>query len=485
MNNILSLADAYKISHKFQYPKDTEIVYVNWTIRSSRLPTDHYIFFGLQYFIKEYLIRRFNAEFFSLPKEQALKQFKRRINNFLGLTDLSHFDELHDLGYLPLVIKALPEGSKIGIRVPCMTMYNTLPQFYWLTNYIETILSTTLWGGIDSATVGHIFAGIRDKYFDLTSTDEIMRMFLLHDFSGRGMFGSEAGAISGGAFLLSSYGSDTIWAVDFLEEYYNANSDKEMVAASIPALEHSVACAGGEDGEENTLIRMITEVYPKGPVSFISDTWDYFQLLNVVVRRNKDKIIVRDGKLIFRPDSSPKTPLEIICGDLDATINSLEYQGSLNILWDIFGGTINDKGYKVLDSHVGLIYGEAISIQLYEKILNTMEKMGFASSNLVVGIGSFSLQYQTRDTLGQACKSTFVKIAGVDTPIFKDPKTDNSGKKSAKGLLQIWKDGQGEYTLNDNCTWEQEKDSYLEEVYRDGILLRDQCLEDIRINANS
>lgn len=482
MKNILSCCDAYKISHKFQYPPGTEYVYSNWTIRGSRLPgVDHYIFYGAQYFIKEYLIRRFNEEFFNLPKEEALASFKRRIKNYLGDVDLSHFDKLHDLGYLPIKIKAVPEGTKLPMRVPCLTIINTLPEFYWMTNYLETIMSTTIWGGINSATIANVFARTRDKYLDLTCDDASMRMFLNHDFSYRGMFGNEAAMISGSAFLLSSCGSDTISAVDFLEEYYDANSDREMVGVSVPATEHSVACAGGQDGEEETLLRLIRNVYPTGILSFVCDTWDYFHFINATVRNNREEIKKRDGKLVLRPDSSPKTPLEIICGDKTLEDkNSPEYKGSLELLWDIFGGSINSKGYKVLHPSIGLIYGEAISMDLYDRILSTMKDMGFAASNLVVGIGSYSFQYQTRDSLKQAIKATWVQMNGEGVEIFKDPKTDNTGKKSARGLLRVDKTMEGDYVMTDRCSWEQEDGGVMRVIFENGELKNQTTLTKVR-----
>jgi len=299
------------------------------------------------------------------------------------------------------------------------------------------------------------------------------------------MFGVEAMEMSGSAFLLSSCGSDAIPAVDFIEEYYCGNSDKELLAASIPASEHSVACAGSKEGEEETLRRFLTKIYPTGAISFVSDTWDYFKLLNVTVRNNKDLIMSRDGKIVFRPDSSPKTPLEIICGDPDAAEGSPEWLGSLRILWDIFGGSVNELGYKVIDSHVGLIYGEAISLVLYDKILTTMKEMGFASSNLVVGIGSFSLQYHTRDSLGQACKATMVRINGEDVEIFKDPKTDTSGKKSAKGLLAVYKDAIGKYYLADQVSWKEVNRCEFVPVFEDGKLLKEYTFSEIRERLNS
>lgn len=483
MKNILSLCDAYKLSHPPQYPKGTTCVYSNHTIRGSRIKNaDYYVYFGEQYLIKEYLIKRFNEEFFDVPKQQALAPFKRRVKNYVGEMDLSHFDALHDLGYMPVEIKALPEGSRIPLRVPCMTIHNTHPDFYWVTNYLETIMSATRWGAINSATVIDLYASIRDKYMEETCVDMSLRDFLLHDFSYRGMFGNEAAMISGAAFLTRSCGTDIIPAIDFLEEYYNADSDKELIGGSVPATEHSVACAGGKDGEEETLLRLMRDVYPKGILSFVCDTWDYWHFLDVTVRKNADEIKRRNGKLVFRPDSSPKTPLEIICGDKTlADTNSPEYKGSMELLWEIFGGTTNSKGYRVLHPSVGLIYGEAISMDLYERICHTLQSQKFAISNLVVGIGSFSMTYHTRDSLKQAIKATYCEINGVGVEIFKDPKTDDGTKKSAKGLIAVYKNGyDGAYTMMDGVSWKEVNNCELKTVFKDGKLLVDHKLSEIR-----
>lgn len=483
MKNILSLCDAYKISHAAQYPKGTTLVYSNWTIRGSRIKNaDYYVFFAAQYFIKEYLIKRFSEEFFKLSKEEALAPFKRRITNYLGKMDLSHFEALHDLGYLPIEIKALPEGSRIPLRVPCMTIHNTHPDFYWVTNYLETIMSNTIWGGINSATVADLYASIRDKYLNETCTDLSLRDFMIHDFSYRGMFCNEAALVSGSAFLLNSCGTDIIPAIDFLEEYYNADCTKELIGGSVPATEHSVACAGGKDGEEETLLRLMREVYPTGIFSFVCDTWDYWHFLDVTVRKNSDEIKKRDGKVVFRPDSSPKTPLEIICGDKTLEDkNSPEYKGSIQLLWEIFGGTTNSRGCKVLHPSCGIIYGEAISMDLYENILSTLKSRGFAASNLVVGIGSFSMTYHTRDSLKQAIKATYCEINGIGVEIFKDPKTDDGTKKSAKGLIAVYKNGyDGAYAMMDGVSWKEVNNCELKTVFKDGKLLVDHTLSEIR-----
>lgn len=489
-SNVLSLLDSYKISHPPQYPKDTQMVHSGWTIRGSRLPVDYYIFFGLQYFLKEYFMFRWNDEFFSQGREAAMKRFRKTLKNSLNVTDLKHYEALHELGYLPLEVRALPEGSKVNLKVPCFTVHNTFehhPEFYWLTNSMEVIASCSLWGMINNATIAAMYAEIRRKYLQITVNGEHpMEPFLNHNFAYRGMMGNEAAVTTDAAWLLFSKGSDTVPGIEFMEDYYNADSDKELISCSIPATEHSVACAGGEHGEAETYRRMIDLYKNTSKIfSFVCDTWDYFHFLDVTVRENRQYHLESGCKVVLRPDSSKKTPLEIICGDEEEPKGSPEYKGSLNILWEIYGGTKNSEGFKVLHPQIGLIYGEAISPDLYQKILWKMVKMGYCVSNLVVGVGSYSQTYHTRDTLKQAFKATAIVVDGELREIYKSPKTDDGTKKSARGLLTVRKGDNG-YYLKDQATWDEveSEDNCLKPVFRDGKLLKDWTLGEVREIAN-
>jgi len=432
------LKDFYKADHRRQYPEGTEYVYSNLTARYSREDgVDATVVFGIQYFIKEYLIERFNKDFFERPKEDVLKDYSRRINNALGPNDVGteHISALHDLGYLPLLIKALPEGTLCPIRVPCLTLVNTLPEFYWVTNFIETILSNVLWHPMTTATTAHRYKKLLTMYAEQTSDSLDAVQWQGHDFSMRGQTSFESAMVSAGAHLTSFSGTDTICGIDFLEKYYGADSDKELVGGSVPATEHSVMCMGMEANEEETYDRLINHVYPKGIVSIVSDTWDYWHVLNVTIRRFKDDIMKRDGKIVIRPDSG--CPIKIICGDEEAPEGSLERRGTIDILWEIFGGTINPKGYKELDPHIGCIYGDSITLDRADTICKRLKIAGFASTNIVFGIGSYTYQYVTRDTFGFAMKATWGVVNGEARDIFKKPKTDVGVKSSAKGLLCV------------------------------------------------
>src|ERR1017187_9569705 len=293
----LLFKDFYKADHKRQYPKGTQKVYSNFTPRISRIPgVDHVVVFGTQFFVKEMLIKEFNDNFFNQPKEKVLAAYTRRMNNALGPNSIGveHFSKLHDLGYLPLEIKALPEGTVSPLRIPVLTITNTNKEFSWLPNFLETLLSNSLWHPITSATIAYEYRKLLDSYAAKTSDIPEFVQWQGHDFSMRGQTSLESAIISGGAHLLSFTGTDTIPSIDFLEEYYNANSDKELVGGSVPATEHSVMCLGGKETEANTYERLLTKVYPDGIVSIVSDTWDYWFTLNTTIRNLKNIIMSRN-----------------------------------------------------------------------------------------------------------------------------------------------------------------------------------------------
>ena len=481
MINPLLLTDGYKVDHRRQYPANTSLVYSNWTPRKSRIEgIEHVTFFGLQYFIKKYILEDFERNFFSQPKDKVIEAYAKRIDNYLGENSvgIDHIAALHDLGYIPMVFKALPEGVSVPIKVPMFTMYNTLPAFFWLTNYFETLISTTVWLPCNSATIATQYRSILDKYAAETSSIPEFVDWQGHDFSMRGMAALEAALISGAGHLLSFTGSDTIPAVDFLEQYYNADASKELVGGSVAATEHSVMSMGTNSEEQETFKRLITDVYPKGIVSVVSDTWDLWKVLTEYLPNLKNEILSRDGKLVIRPDSGD--PVKIICGDPEATDENVR-KGVVQLLWETFGGQENEKGYKELDSHIGAIYGDSITIERATQICESLKQNGFASTNVVLGIGSFTYQYNTRDTFGFAMKATYGEVDGKGREIYKDPITDDGTKKSARGLIKIIKEN-NQYRLVDRVSWDEERKGELKEVFRDGKLLVDLSLAEIRKN---
>lgn len=341
MKEAILLTDGYKLDHRRQYPENTEYVYSNWTPRSCHYypeATEGAVVFGIQYFIKEYLMKQFQQDFFNKPKDVAVAEFKRRVDTFLGPNNVGtkHIEELHDLGYLPIRIKALPEGTLCPIRVPALTFINTHPDFFWLTNYFETLISTTLWLPMTSATTARLYKKELIRHARKTGFKDVDLNFLVHDFSMRGMAGVEAAIMSGMGHMTSFCGSETIPAIAGLEEYYNANAGEELIAAT----------------------------------------------------------------------------------------------------------------------------------------------------NLVLGVGSYTYQYKSRDSLGFAMKATWCQVNGEGREIFKDPKTDDGTKKSLKGLICVQSDGD-RYIAEDQVTKEQEDKSCLQTVFEDGKLVKEWSLRQIRDNVNN
>ena len=473
MNPMLQ-ADAYKMSHKDQYPEGTTLVFSNWTPRSSKYMNgvETAVHFGLQYFCQEYLINQWQEHFFNQPKEMVVKEYEDMLNH-MGIkpADTSHVGDLHDLGFLPLAIMAVPEGTSVKIGTPMLVMWNTLPEFFWVTNFVETAISQSLWGPCTAATIAKEYRRVLDFYIGETGGDLNFVPFQGHDFSMRGMYGLEASMLSGAGHLTSFTGTDTIPAIHFLNKYYDGESS-DFVAGSVPATEHSVSSAHGHENEADMFRKFITETYPSGIVSIVSDTWDYWKVLTEIVPSLKNEILDRDGVVTLRPDSGD--PVKIIVGDDKAEPGTPEFKGSFELLWETFGGTLTDEGYKMLDGHINLIYGDSITLDRCEAICSGLMDKGFVPK-MIFGIGSYTYQYMTRDTLGFAIKATYCEIDGESRNIFKDPVTDDGVKKSAKGLLAVV-DGE----LVQEASWDQVLDCDFNEVFRDGRIIRKETLDDVR-----
>lgn len=481
--------DVYKEFHVNAYHPQVSEVYTNYTSRSGKLSNipasqenDTVVFVGLQAFMMDYLIREWNETFFSLPKEIAVKSHQRILSAMLGYTvDVSYLEDLHDLGHLPLEIKALPEGSAVPYQVAPVTIRNTVPGFQWLPNMIETVMSSENWMIQTSATTSRQYMRNFAKAFAESGVDSTLLPFMGHDFSFRGMPGRQAAAMSGFGHLCAGFaGTDTIPAVLFAEKYYGANVDKELVGCSVDATEHSVTCSWQDEGEIEFFKHLMHNISPTGILSVVADTWDFWKLVTEFLPALKDDIMAREGKLVIRPDSGD--PVHILTGytaeeavGLDLT--PWETKGLVECLWDTFGGTITNKGYKLLNEKIGAIYGDSITLERQQLILQRLMDKGFAPT-VVLGIGSFTFQYVTRDTHGSAVKATNVIKGGVETPIFKDPKTD-SKKKSAKGYLRVELEN-GRYVMYDNQTYVQEKQGELKTVFLNGEIVRKTTLDEIR-----
>lgn len=488
----LSQTDAYKLSHpKFMDP-NTEYTYVNMTCRSHKyLPVmkefydETVVIWGLQIFFKDFLIDCWNSEFFLQPKEKVIKRFKRRCDTFLGkdAINMKKFEDLHDLGYLPIKIKAIREGTRLNIKVPFLTMINTDTRFAWLPTFLETVMSCEIWKPITTATITHEFRKMFDKIAMETVGNTNHVMFQGHGFEFRGMSGRFDAAVAGTGTLLNFHGTDTVPSIDVIEDYYGGNAEIELIAASVPASEHSVTSGAiALVGELEFFRKSITESYPTGIVSLVSDTEDYWKVITEFSVALKDDILARKpnelglAKVVFRPDSG--NPIHIVCGDPNAPVESPEYKGSIECLWDVFGGTISEKGYKMLNERVGLIYGDSITQAMAFEILTKLKEKGFASNNIVFGIGSFTMNYLTRDCLGMAVKATWNLVNGKGINIFKAPKTDDGLKKSAKGLLRVDRI-ENNYILKDEATLEEEAGGELITVFENSQMVREYTYAEV------
>jgi nicotinamide phosphoribosyltransferase len=583
-----NLADFYKTGHPAMYPAETTVLVANFTPRSAKyapvLPElfdGKIVWFGLQGFINEYLIGLFGREFFSATKTEAVQKFKRRMDTALGPDAVAtdKLEALHDLGYLPLEIRALREGERVNIKVPPVIFLNTHPDFPWLATYFETLFSCESWKPSTVATIAFEFRKLLTYFARVTGSAEEFIDWQGHDFSMRGMSGVHDAMRCGAGHLLSFTGTDTIPAIDYVEDYYGANADKELVGGSIPATEHSVMtlrilrtlerlkrAPGNEVADEKRLRRvaegevvreLVTEDYPAGMISIVADSFDFWNTITVIARDLKDEIRARQRnalgmrKVVFRPDSGD--PVEILCGQQYRSFDSLEQatavledevrdeasaacdgkhcmgsdtyariarvddkyyeisfsieynrhdktyyyvdgstctgaveiertpeqKGAVECLWDIYGGTETDKGFKVLDDSVGLIYGDSISLARARDIMLRLAAKGFASSNVVFGIGSYTYNMLSRDTFGWAMKAIYAEVGGEQVAIYKDPATDDGTKKSAKGLLRVEKEGT-DYVLHEQQTREQFEGGELRPVFRNGTLLRITTLDEMR-----
>jgi len=494
--------DYYKTEHFRMYPEHTTLIYSNLTPRKSRLEgVNSIVVFGVQHFIKKYLLGKFKENFFDVPWEQVDAEYKYAIN-----IDTEHIRQLHQLGYLPLCIQALPEGMRCPIRVPCVVIWNTLSEFYWLTNYLETLMSCQLWQPMTSATIAAEYWKVLSKYAEETSDEKDFVQWQGHDFSMRGMSSLESAILSGMAHLTSFTGTDTIPAIYALRDSYGS---KGLIGASVPATEHSVMCMGTLEDEIGTFSRLL-DLYPTGILSIVSDTWSLPNVITKILPALKDKIMARDGKLVIRPDSFWTDPVDCMCGydgvhkqmfGMTEEEKQSIREGVIEALWNIFGGTVNSKGFKQLDHHIGAIYGDSITLERATEICKRLKKKGFASTNLVYGIGSYTYQMNTRDTFGFAMKATYGEIVQMPPhradgqvsyqefknlknetrEIYKDPVTDDGTKKSAKGLLYVGMGRDGIY-LRDQASWEDVHDpnNLLQVVFRDGELVKEWTLDEIR-----
>lgn len=466
MENLMLCTDVYKMGHMEQYPPGTTKVYSYLLARSDKkMPAT--LFYGLQYYLKKLLTK---------PTNEMMNEFLFYRKEILGVDASEDIKQklwsLARLGYFPLKIKAVKEGSTIPVRNVLMTIENTEPGFHWVVGFFESLL-LKVWNTCTVASYSKKLKDLCVKYADETCDDKGHVPFQVHDFGYRGCSSEETAALSGSAHLINFMGTDTVTAIKLVRDVYGCDGP---IGLSVPATEHSVMCAYGQENEFDAFNRLL-EMYPKGFLSIVSDTYDLWNVLGNFAPRLKNKILARDGRVVFRPDSGD--PPKIICGDPDAQYGSDEWLGALQLLDRTFGHTVNKKGFRVLNPKVGLIYGDGMFYERFDRVLGLMKEMGYASSNLVIGVGGLLLQHHNRDDQGYAIKATFAEVDGKFRELIKDPVTDTK-KKSHKGLLALFKDARGRYYTKDRCTAQEEEASLLETVYQDGQLLRQATFNEIR-----
>jgi len=479
--------DAYKLNHGAggihghgMYPAKTEYVYSNFTNRSTRVEgVTKIVHFGLQAFIQNYIMDAFEP-FFAADEDEVARLYEERVFQILGPnnTGSEHIRKLHRKGYLPLEFRAVTEGTLVPLQVPSFTIENTDPEFFWVTNYVETVTSSSYWFPSTSATTALLARKLLEDWAEKTGTPIEAVDYQFHDFSFRGMSSPSSASTSGAGHLTSFKGSDNLNAIEWIDYLYPG--DNGTILNSVAASEHSVMVADGRDNEVETYRRLLEE-FPTGILSLVSDTWDLFgSVVDKVLPELHEQIMARDGKLVIRPDSGD--PANILCGTVREFEKGTtdEEKGLIELLWDQFGGTVNDKGFKVLDEHIGAIYGDSIYYGRADDILERLAHKGFASGNIVFGVGSYTYNMTTRDTMGgSAIKATWIQVDGVGRDVMKDPKT-GSGKKSATGRLAVLKDREGELYLVEKATQAQEDFSELRTIWKDGEWVRKQSFADVR-----
>ena len=483
--NPMLLIDFYKAVHAEMLPANMTKSVSYFTPRMSRVRLwDDVVMFGLQGFIKTYLIDYFNNQFFERPFDEVIQEYKRVMDASLGegVYKIEKIEKLHKLGYLPIEIVSLPEGTLVPMHVPMFGITNTHPEFSWLPQSLESLISAEMWHPMIAATVGYTYRNIVNEYYEKTCDDDVSRARALGAFDFRGEECADSAIKAGAGWCLSFLNTATVPTIPYLEQMYNCDCTKEPVAFGSPSTEHAVMCSNyAVDGDEITFLRkLLTEIYPNTSFSCVLDSYDYWNVVDNILPQLKDEILNHNGCLLVRGDS----------GDCVEVVTKTVFK-----LWEQFGGTVNSKGYKVLDPHIKAIYGDSITVGRCYKIYRILEHNGFACSNVALGVGSFSFQCIeeegvlkpfTRDTFSSCIKATYCEIDGVPTPIFKDPK-EGSFKRSQKGCCVVTQNKNGDLRYEDEFSWKGAKNhekNIFRTVFKDGVIYNEETLSEIRQRLN-
>jgi len=482
----LLLIDFYKSVHSDMLPQGITKSVSYFTPRMSRIDMwDEVVMFGLQGFIKEYLIDYFNEQFFKRPEQEVFNEYIRIINNTMPNTPFNNkrVSDLHKLGYLPIEIIALPEGTKVPMHVPMFGITNTHNDFAWLPQSLESLISAESWHVMLCATVANTYRNIVNKYAEISCDNNVCKAKLLGSFDFRGDQGCVEAIKVGSAWLTSFLNTATVPAIPYLEMMYNCDCTKEEVGFGSASTEHFVMCSNyAVDGDEITFLRrLLTEIYPNTNFSAVLDSYDYWNVIDNILPEIHNEIINHNGCMLMRGDS----------GDCVEVVTKTVFK-----LWEQFGGIINSKGFKVLNPHVKAIYGDSITIQRCEEIYKILIENGFSIQNVALGVGSFSmhcieengiLKPFTRDTFSSCIKTTYCEVNGKKLSIFKNPK-DGGFKKSQKGCCIVERNRDGKLIYSDEHTWEYAynyKNNELIPVFKDGQMTKEYTLKEIRDKLHS
>jgi nicotinamide phosphoribosyltransferase len=423
LDNIITLSDSYKFTHWKQYPKKTNKVYAYFESRGGEFPGT--IFFGLQYFLKQY----FEGQ---VVTKEKIDYAEKRINRHIGPGTFNrrgweYILEVHK-GYLPLKISSVDEGCLVDSHNVLMTVENTDPYCFWLTNYVETLLVET-WYPSTVATQSYYMKKKLLKWLKATG-DESLINFKLHDFGFRGVSCPEQAAIGGAAHLLNFQGTDTFPGIEMAYNFY----DEDMAGFSIPASEHSTITSWGKEHEVDAMRNML-EQYPTGPVACVSDSFDIYNACSHLWGEElKNMIMAREGFLVIRPDS----------GDPCVVLPAI-----MEILYSRFGGEVNSKGYKVLSPKVRVIQGDGVEYNTLDRMLEMLALKGWSADNIAFGSGGGLLQKLNRDTSKYAFKCSSIEVDRVRRDVYKQPVTD-AGKQSKKGRLGLIKENGRYQTVSED-----------------------------------
>lgn len=567
--NMMLMSDFYKQGHPEFYPDGQNYLFTCGTPRMSRLNgINEMVVFGIQAYCMDYLIERFNDTFFNRPKSEAV----REVVEFISETfDCSSFNpkriaDLHDLGYLPVRVWALPEGTMVPIinqkeqpntvQIPFMAIESTHPKFAWVAEFLESITSCQVWYPMVIATITKKgYKDTVDRHWAKSVVGQSAHT-AISEFGFRGAEGSEGAIMAASAFLTSFTKTATVPAIKYLKDYYGKGMSYKAIGSGMSSTEHSTMCSNyAVDGNEDTfMVKLFGKIAPSGNLSCVADSYDYWGRIEEMGREGssiKAAIQARNGCLFVRGDSG--NPLEIVCGTnkyklvkgfreihetvdymdthsvhgdmylkyIDKESNQFKYVkihkdegklcevdcdnpdladiGTVEALFNSFGGHINSKGYIVLNEKVRAIYGDSITPYLTEQLYTRLEENGFAANNVALGAGSLSMQAweevgeqgdrllkpHTRDTFGIAFKATYCEVKGEPHLVYKDPKTDTGKfKKSQRGMVVVLKNEDGTLKAIDHLNRDEFNNmadiNVLRPIFEDGKMLVEDSLQDIR-----